>query len=150
MVTTQLQHLSGIVTYFQCNDWMFDYWILMMIRGYIKRKSWSWVYRSNLTRGRSFRFTSRSTLQPLPMDVSFGYWQNEWHHRYKCVSSVWWPGSAVEIGWGAQTSRDSSEWVMPPGRLPLEDPQEDLESVAGERDIWNTLISLLPPQTDPG
>ena len=39
---------------------------------------------------------------------------------------------------------------MPPGRLPLEDPQEDLESVAGERDIWNTLISLLPPQTDPG
>lgn len=29
-------------------------------------------------------------------------------------------------------------------------PQEQLESVAGDRDVWITLLSLPPPQPDPG
>lgn len=28
--------------------------------------------------------------------------------------------------------------------------QEDLDSVAGERDVWYTMLSLLPPRPDPG
>lgn len=31
------------------------------------------------------------------------------------------------------------------GHIPLEIFLEELESVAGERDAWNTLLSLLPP-----
>ena len=28
-------------------------------------------------------------------------------------------------------------------------PQEELENIAGERDVWNTLLSLQPLQPDP-
>lgn len=28
-------------------------------------------------------------------------------------------------------------------RMPQDPPQEDLESVAGEREVWDTLLSLL-------
>ena len=28
--------------------------------------------------------------------------------------------------------------------------QEELESIVVEKEVWNTLLSLLPPQLDPG
>ncbi|KAK0134423.1 hypothetical protein N1851_030009 [Merluccius polli] len=63
--------------------------------------------------------------------------------------------------------RSQMRWLghlvrMPPGSLPgevfrarlawecLGIPQEELDEVAGEREVWASLLRLLPPRPDPG
>jgi len=97
----------------------------------------SW-WRGSWADRQSSQFTGQSTFQPSPMVTNFGSWPKEQGREYKrtkWVSSIGWPGSALERGYGARTSGGSSEssrysfalkgvsWGGPGiwfGRLPLE------------------------------
>ncbi len=60
---------------------------------------------------------------------------------------------SLEVFWARPTSRrPGTRWRDYISYLAWEYlgiPPEELENIAGERDVWNTLLSLLPPQPGP-
>ncbi|TWW75583.1 hypothetical protein D4764_13G0002450 [Takifugu flavidus] len=126
---------------------------------------------------RSSRFTGRSSFLPSPMVMSFGDRVRSSAIREELGvepllihverSQMRWLGHLVRMPPGRLPGgmfRACPSGRRPPGRPRtrwrdyvsrlvwerLGIPPDELEEVAGEREVWASLLRLLPPQPDPG
>ena len=60
------------------------------------------------------------------------------------------PGTTNWVEAPGQTQIPLQGSYMPSALGPPQDPEEELESVAAEKEVWNTNLSLLPLKPDLG
>ncbi|KAI3357885.1 hypothetical protein L3Q82_016265 [Scortum barcoo] len=115
-------------------------------------------------KARLSRFTGQSTFPPSPMVMNFGAAAPS--HREEESAEVAW-ASVSDAPWSASLGRCSRH--VPPGGGLGEDPghagetmslgwpgnasrvpPEELEEVSGVREVWASLLRLLPPRPGPG
>ncbi|TWW63932.1 hypothetical protein D4764_03G0009400 [Takifugu flavidus] len=101
------------------------------------------VVKRELSRRRSSRFTGRSSFLPSPMVMSFGMPPGRLPGEvFRACPSGRRPPGRPRTRWRDYVSRLAWE------RLGI--PPDELEEVAGEREVWASLLRLLPPATRPG
>lgn len=122
----------------------------------------------------SSRFTGRPTFQPSAAVMSFRWWPKEWGHGYKqskgaqsrtAAPSYWKESFEVVQASDSDGSNPcggvrTSNWEQTTGHAGeitshlawegLGIPQKELEDVAWEKVVRNTLPNLLPLQPEPG